>query len=45
MYIITFTGDGIKDLIVGRHDGNIEVYAYDEGEDSEPILKYSHVLL
>ena len=45
MYIITFTGDGIKDLIVGRHDGNIEVYAYDEGEDSEPILKYTHVLL
>ena len=25
------TGDGIKDLIIGRHDGNIEVYAYDEG--------------
>ena len=39
------TGDGIKDLIIGRHDGNIEVYAYDEGEDSEPILKYSHVCL
>ena len=37
------TGDGIKDLIIGRHDGNIEVYAYDEGEDAEPILKYSHV--
>lgn len=37
------TGDGVKDLIVGRHDGNIEVYAYDEGDDCEPILKYSHV--
>ena len=37
------TGDGIKDLIIGRHDGNIEVYVYDEGEESEPQLKYSHV--
>ena len=37
------TGDGVKDLIVGRHDGNIEIYAYDEGDESEPILKYSHV--
>jgi hypothetical protein len=37
------TGDGVKDLIIGRHDGNIEVYAYDEGDDSEPVLKYSHV--
>ena len=37
------TGDGVKDLIVGRHDGNIEVYAYDEGDETEPILKYSHV--
>ena len=37
------TGDGVKDLIIGRHDGNIEVYAYDEGDESEPVLKYSHV--
>ena len=37
------TGDGVKDLIIGRHDGNIEVYAYEEGDESEPILKYSHV--
>ena len=37
------SGDGVKDLIVGRHDGGIEVYSYDEGDESEPILKYSHV--
>jgi len=35
------TGDGMKDLIVGRHDGNIEIYAYDD--DSEPILKFAFV--
>ena len=32
-----------QDLIVGKSDGNIEVYAYDDGDDSEPILKYAHV--
>ncbi|TRY73217.1 hypothetical protein TCAL_01950 [Tigriopus californicus] len=39
------TGDGVRDLIVGRHDGNIEVYTYDDdiNEDSEPTLKYTHV--
>ena len=37
------TGDGVKDLIVGRHDGNIEVYAYDD--ESEPILKFSNVTI
>lgn len=37
------TGDGVLDLIVGRHDGNIEVYAYDEGEEAEPVLKYQFV--
>ena len=37
------SGDGIRDLIVGRHDGSVEVYAYDEGDDSEPVLKYSTV--
>jgi Bardet-Biedl syndrome 7 protein len=36
------TGDGVKDLIIGRHDGNIEVYAYDD--ESEPILKFTHVI-
>ena len=39
------TGDGVRDLIVGRHDGTVEVYAYDEGEDAEPVLKFSNVKL
>ena len=37
------TGDGVKDLIVGKHDGNIEVYTYEDGEDTEPSLKYTYV--
>jgi Bardet-Biedl syndrome 7 protein len=37
------TGDGVRELIVGRHDGNIEVYAFEEGEDAEPELRFSHV--
>ncbi len=37
------TADGVRDLIVGRHDGGVEVYAYDEGEDSEPVLKFATV--
>ena len=37
------TGDGVKDLIVGKHDGNIEIYAYEDGEDTEPLLKYTYV--
>ena len=37
------TGDGVRDLLVGRHDGGIEVYAYDEGDDAEPVLKFAHV--
>eukprot|EP00095_Tigriopus_kingsejongensis_P011869 maker-scaffold180_size281610-snap-gene-0.36 protein:Tk11869 transcript:maker-scaffold180_size281610-snap-gene-0.36-mRNA-1 annotation:"bardet-biedl syndrome 7 protein homolog" len=38
------TGDGVKDLLVGRHDGTIEVYTYDDdiNEDSEPDLKFTH---
>ncbi|XP_074649766.1 BBSome complex member BBS7-like [Tubulanus polymorphus] len=35
------TADGVKDLIVGRDDGLVEVYGYDEGDD--PVLRYSHV--
>ncbi len=37
------SGDGVRDLIVGRSDGGIEVYAYDEGEESEPVLKFANV--
>ena len=33
----------MQDLIVGKSDGNIEVYAYDDGDDSEPILKFAYV--
>ncbi|CAG0887645.1 unnamed protein product [Darwinula stevensoni] len=35
------TGDGVKELIVGRDDGSIEVYSYEEGE--KPVLKCSHM--
>ena len=36
------TGDGVRDLIVARHDGTIEVYSYEDGEEVEPTHKYSH---
>ena len=36
------TGDGVRDLIVARQDGNIEVYSYDDGEEVEPTHKFSH---
>ena len=35
------TGDGQEELLVGREDGNVEIYAYDDTE--EPFLRYSHV--
>lgn len=35
------TLDGVKDLIVGRDDGLVEIYSYDEVE--EPIHRFSHV--
>ncbi|KAL5012626.1 hypothetical protein ScPMuIL_011177 [Solemya velum] len=34
------TLDGVKDLIVGRDDGLVEIYSYDEVE--EPIHRFSH---
>ncbi|XP_066957827.1 Bardet-Biedl syndrome 7 protein homolog [Macrobrachium rosenbergii] len=35
------TGDGVRDLLVGRDDGHIEVFAYEDGDESEPTLKFS----
>lgn len=35
------SGDGLQDLIVGRDDGTIEVFGYDEAD--EPIPKFSMV--
>lgn len=37
------TDDGIKDLIIGRSDGLIEVYGYDETES--PVPRYTYVIL
>ncbi|KAL5459878.1 hypothetical protein EMCRGX_G033265 [Ephydatia muelleri] len=35
------TGDGIKDILVGRDDGVLEVYSLDDSD--EPRLKYTHL--
>ena len=35
------TADGIADLLIGRDDGLVEVYGYDEGD--EPVLRFSQV--
>ncbi|XP_042887843.1 Bardet-Biedl syndrome 7 protein homolog isoform X2 [Penaeus japonicus] len=35
------TGDGVRDLLVGRDDGTIEVFAYEDGDESEPTLRFS----
>ncbi|XP_054708555.1 Bardet-Biedl syndrome 7 protein homolog [Uloborus diversus] len=35
------TDDGIKDLIIGRSDGLIEVYGYDEAENPAPRFTYN----
>lgn len=34
------TDDGIKDLIIGRSDGLVEVYGYDETESPVPRFTY-----
>ncbi|XP_033106003.1 Bardet-Biedl syndrome 7 protein homolog isoform X2 [Anneissia japonica] len=36
------TADGIPDILIGRDDGLVEVYAYDETD--EPTLKFSQTL-
>jgi len=33
------TGDGVFDLLVGRDDGQVEVYGYDDA--AEPVLRFS----
>ena len=35
------TGDGLPDIIVGRDDGVVEVYGFDDSD--EPRLKFTHV--
>ena len=35
------TADGVLDLVVGRDDGLVEIYSYDEAE--EPVPRFSHV--
>ncbi|XP_008266138.2 BBSome complex member BBS7 isoform X2 [Oryctolagus cuniculus] len=35
-------GDGVKDLLVGRDDGIVEVYSFDNA--NEPVLRYDQVL-
>ncbi|XP_022086868.1 Bardet-Biedl syndrome 7 protein homolog [Acanthaster planci] len=36
------TADGIPDLLVGRDDGLVQVYGYDESD--EPVLRFSQTL-
>ncbi|XP_030224004.1 BBSome complex member BBS7 isoform X2 [Gadus morhua] len=36
------TGDGVADLLIGRDDGGVEVYGFDDS--GEPALRYEHVL-
>ncbi|CAL4090214.1 unnamed protein product, partial [Meganyctiphanes norvegica] len=35
------TGDGVRDLLVGRDDGTVEVYSYEDGDEAEPTLRFS----
>ncbi|XP_044219978.1 Bardet-Biedl syndrome 7 protein isoform X1 [Thunnus albacares] len=35
-------GDGLNDILVGRDDGTVEVYGFDNA--SEPTLRFEHVL-
>ena len=35
------TNDGTYDLLIGRNDGNVEIYGYDERD--EPVFKHDVV--
>ncbi|KAG8454093.1 hypothetical protein GDO86_000653 [Hymenochirus boettgeri] len=35
-------GDGVKDILIGRDDGTVEVYGYDSA--NEPVLRFEHLL-
>ncbi|XP_078396201.1 BBSome complex member BBS7 isoform X2 [Cetorhinus maximus] len=35
-------GDGVKELLVGRDDGIVEIYGFDN--NNEPILRFEHTL-
>ncbi|XP_043223062.1 Bardet-Biedl syndrome 7 protein homolog isoform X2 [Amphibalanus amphitrite] len=36
------TGDGVRDLIVGRDDGSVQIFSYDDGEEAAPTLRYTY---
>lgn len=36
-------GDGVKDLLVGRDDGMVEVYSFEN--TNEPVLRFDQVSL
>ncbi|KAB7495673.1 Bardet-Biedl syndrome 7-like protein [Armadillidium nasatum] len=38
------TGDGIKDLIIGREGGSIQIYAYEDGDEAEPTLRFTQAI-
>lgn len=35
------TSDGVMDLVVGRDDGTLEIFGFDEAD--EPFKRYQHV--
>ncbi|XP_041130154.1 Bardet-Biedl syndrome 7 protein [Polyodon spathula] len=36
------TGDGVKEVLVGRDDGTVEIYSLDS--TNEPVIRFEHVL-
>ncbi|KAF2360801.1 Quinoprotein alcohol dehydrogenase-like superfamily [Trinorchestia longiramus] len=35
------TGDGVKDLIIGRDGGAVQVFSYEDGDEMEPTLRFT----